>query len=574
LTDHPTPEEIAGLARGKLSRERRKVLVTHLLRGCTRCCGALAPALALAPELLARSARRAVRRAVAEQARCLTAQAAAAAAVTARPALPSPRQGRQVAPGARPAPAAPRGVDAAAEPAMSEMPAITAMPAVPEITAGARPAPKARRRSLGHGQGSAAAAADSYERPVARACAAAVRRFREIEAERHGGAAEEPGRREAVAGQVWLQVAGEMGALDGATRASSMRGPRKVEMLLAASWELRFSDPHEMVRLAELALFAAERLDNGRYGRSLVADLRACCWAELANAHRVADDLARAEQAMARAVCWQRRGSGDPWLVARIADRMSTLFADQRRFAEAAELLDRVHGFYRQVGDSHLAGQALIKHGIFTGYNNDSRRALVLLTEGLELIDTERDWRLAVQAVQAILWNLVECGRCRQARIHLWRSRALLERHGGKLHLLRLRWLSGRIHAGIGELERAERDLVATKEGFAAAGSPYNAALVSLDLAAIWLQQGKTPRVRLLVDEMIAVFRSLRIAREAVAALLILREACDHDEATLDRVRAVAILLTELERQPQRRLAAGADAALISPRPSTADPER
>jgi hypothetical protein len=84
---------------------------------------------------------------------------------------------------------------------------------------------------------------------------------------------------------------------------------------------------------------------------------------------------------------------------------------------------------------------------------------------------------------------------------------------------------------------------------------------VALDLAAVWLRRGKTARVRELVEEMIATFRALRIAREAVAALLILREACDRDEATLDRVRTVAMLLTELERQPRRRPASGSASA-------------
>jgi hypothetical protein len=138
----------------------------------------------------------------------------------------------------------------------------------------------------------------------------------------------------------------------------------------------------------------------------------------------------------------------------------------------------------------------------------------------------------------------------------------LFAQHGGRLSLLRLRWLEGRIHAGLGELERAERELLATREGFAATGNPYLTALVALDLAAVWLRQGRTPRVRQLVEEMIATFRALRIAREAVAALLILREACDRDEATLDRVRMVAMLLTELERQPRRQPGLGAvDAA-------------
>ncbi|HEV3074159.1 MAG TPA: hypothetical protein VHB47_07060 [Thermoanaerobaculia bacterium] len=373
---------------------------------------------------------------------------------------------------------------------------------------------------------------DGYERPVARACAAAVRRFREIRSERDAVGLAEIGR----------------------------RGLLRVETLLAAAWDLRHHDPEEMVRIAELALVAAERLEKDRCGRAEIADMRVRTWAELANAYRITEDLARAEQAMGRAVSGLHGGSGDPWLLARVADLLASLLADQRRFADAGELLGKVHQFYRRIGDHHLAGRALISRGIFVGYDNQPRLALALLVQGLELIDVGRDTLLAASAVHAILINLVECGRYRQARIQLWRSRPLLVQQGGRLSL-RLQWLEGKIHAGLGDLARAEREFVATRAGFAAAGSPYNAALVALDLAAVWLRRGKTARVRELVEEMIATFRALRIAREAVAALLILREACDRDEATLDRVRTVAMLLTELERQPRRRPASGSASA-------------
>lgn len=384
-----------------------------------------------------------------------------------------------------------------------------------------------------------------YDAPLERACAATIRRFRK---QQHQSQAAAAPTREAGPGapgrMPWVA------AWAGDPRRG--RGLARVEMLLQASWELRLADAREMVRLAELALFAAERLRPAHCGRAAVADVRSRAWTELANARRVADDLDQAEAAMAMAVVWQRRGSGDPCLVARIADVMASLCSDQRRFAEAEELLDKVHRFYRQAGDRHLAGRALVKRGVIAGHGNDPRGALALLAEGLDLVDVGRDPQLAAHAVQTILWNLVERGRCRQARIYLWQCRTLFEQDAGRRFQLRLRWLEGRIHAGLGEIDRAESKLQAVHEGFAAAGSPYNAALVALDLATLWLNQGRTREVRQLVEEMIATFRALRIAREAVAALLILREACDRDEATLDGVRTVAVLLTELERQPRR----------------------
>jgi hypothetical protein len=505
LTDHPSPGEIARLARGTLSRAGRHRLMAHLLRGCPDCARLIAPALALMPEILDRHVagrRRAVSR-------------------SPLPRVPQP----------------PPEPESALAPALA---LAAATGATGETAATAT---------------NGASAGDSYDLPVERACTAAVRRFHQLERER----------RTAVTG---LATAGAAPAPEAAGESGQRAAPRdveprhlrerlKVEMLIEASWELRYSDPHEMLQVAGLALFAAERLKRSRYGRAAIADLRARAWAELANSHRIVEDLDKAEHAMAKAVFWQSLGSGDPWLVARIADLMASLLADQRRLAEAGELLVKVHGFYGRMGDRHLAGRALISRGIFAGYDNDPRRALALLVEGMELIEVRRDPRLVVQALHAILWNLVQCGRYRQARIHLWRSRPLFLLQGGRLSLLRLSWLEGRIHEGLGDLERAERELLATREGFAAAGSPYNAALVALDLAGVWLRQGKTQQVRQLVEEMIATFRALRIAREAVAALLILREACDREEATLERLRAVTVLLTELERQPQCRPCSG-----------------
>jgi hypothetical protein len=459
LTDHPTPTELDGLVRGTLSGASRRRLVRHLLRGCPRCSRLLAPVLAVT-------------------------LAAPETAATAGPAPPSP---------ASPL-ADPDAPDDSADP-LDAVDSPSPPPGPPD---------------------------GDYDRPIARACAIAIRGFQEVQRER--------------------RAAG-----------TCLRGLVRVETLFATAWDLRYDDPREMVRIAELALFAAERLEKARYGRAAIADVRARAWAELANACRVADDLARAEQALARAVSWLHRGSGDPWLLARVGDFMASVLADQRRFADADELLGKVHLFYGRMGNLHLAGRSLISRGIFAGYDNQPRRALALLVQGVELIDLDQDPGLAVHAVHAILNKLVDCGRHRQARIHLWRSRSLFARHGSRIFQLRLRWLEGRIHAGLGDLARAERELTATRRGFATAGSPYNAALVSLDLAAVWLQQGKARAVRELVDEMIATFRALRIAREAVAALLILREACDRDEATLDRVRTVAMLLTELERQPRCR---------------------
>jgi hypothetical protein len=144
---------------------------------------------------------------------------------------------------------------------------------------------------------------------------------------------------------------------------------------------------------------------------------------------------------------------------------------------------------------------------------------------------------------------VAELGRFRSARLLLWRGRILfadvIEPH-------RLRWLEAKIHAGLDDSPRAEAAFQQARAGFAENGQVYPAALVGLDLAALWARQGRVRDVFNLAEEMIVTFRALRIAREAVAALLVLKRACQYGGQVLDLIEIAVDLLRDLERQPAR----------------------
>jgi tetratricopeptide (TPR) repeat protein len=339
-----------------------------------------------------------------------------------------------------------------------------------------------------------------------------------------------------------------------------IQGISLCDALLALTRSLRHRDPAGMVRHAYLALLAARALDPARYGRDATIDLQARALAELANAYRVADALDESEAVMAQAVELSREGSGDPLLLARIAELLASLASHRRRFGEALELLDEVTALYRACGDRHQVGRALIKKGIYTGYGNQPQEAIRLLGEGLALIEPEREPLLALSAVHDRIWLLVDCGRCREARRRLFESRALYERAPEDcLIQLKLRWLEGRIAASIGasggadapaELTRAERAFAEVRQGLRAAGLGYHEALVSLDLGAVWLRQGRTAETRGLVAQAIEVFRALQIGREGHAALLLLHDALERDGAALGLLQSVADFLKRLEHEP------------------------
>lgn len=319
------------------------------------------------------------------------------------------------------------------------------------------------------------------------------------------------------------------------------------EALLDTGWELRESDPTGMLCLAELAVEASEQLDPKICGAAPLADLRAQAWAGLANAYRVSDQLPLAETAMVRATAARREGTGSPLLRARLAELSASLHCDQRQFPAAFRLLDLAYRLYRRHGDLHDAGRALITKGLHTGYTGDPEEGIRLITRGLRRVERARDPRLVFQGLHNILLFRVELGEFRTARRQLWEMRPLYSRHADRIAQVKLRWIEGKIFVGLGDLDHAEGALRQAKAAFDAEGLIYDGAIISFDLAAVWLRQGKTSEVHRLAGEMLDTFRARSIAREALASLLMLRDAAGRNEATLELIELVASVFERSE---------------------------
>jgi tetratricopeptide (TPR) repeat protein len=331
---------------------------------------------------------------------------------------------------------------------------------------------------------------------------------------------------------------------------AALEGLRRLRALIEAARAVRYQDPQGMLGFAKLAKAAAERLRARDHGRQPVADLRALAWAELGSAYRVCDELRLADHAINRAVYWCKRGSLSDLLVARLADLHASLLAYQRRFPEGRRLLRIVYEVHAEEGRRHLAGRALVKLGHFAEWEGVPREAMLLMLRGFRLLDVDRDRQLAVQTAWSMIWVLTELGHFRSARRLLWRGRILfsevMEPH-------RVRWLEGRIHDGLGDWGRAERAYQQARAGFSERGQVYPAALVGLDLAYLWTRQHRVKEVYYLAEEMIAAFRALRIAREAVTVLLILKRGCLQGGGDLLGVIGIVMdMVRNLERQPAR----------------------
>src|ERR1700759_1881754 len=85
--------------------------------------------------------------------------------------------------------------------------------------------------------------------------------------------------------------------------------------------------------------------------------------------------------------------------------------------------------------------------------------------------------------------------------------------------------MEGKIHAGLGRLNRAERIFSSVREELGQLGRHYDAALLGLELAAVWLRQGRAAEVQALAEEMYETFELLEVRQAAQHALYFVREA-------------------------------------------------
>lgn len=331
-------------------------------------------------------------------------------------------------------------------------------------------------------------------------------------------------------------------------QAQALHGWPLCEALLRKSYEVRFSDPKRMLTLAESAAGVAKHIKLDKYPwPGFVADLRAKAFSELGNAYRLALRFQEAEAAFGQARDFLDEGTGDPLLHARVLDLEASLRSSQRRLDDAITLLHKVHCLYLDAGDSHLAGRALISKGSSMRCQGYPREAVEVLEEGLKLIEPSRDSQLASIAQQVLLDALADCGEYNRASRLLLQSGLREVFASEPLNLLKLRWVEGKVHAGLGRLARAERAFSEARKGFVQRGQAYDAALVGLDLAAVWLKKGRAAEVLKLAEEMHATLDDLGVHVEAARALYFVREACRCQAVTVPMIERVR---TFLERLP------------------------
>ena len=107
-----------------------------------------------------------------------------------------------------------------------------------------------------------------------------------------------------------------------------------------------------------------------------------------------------------------------------------------------------------------------------------------------------------------------------------------------------------RIASGLGDLELAETAFREVQQEFFDRHMGYDAALVSLDLAVLYANEGRTQELKQLAAELMPVFESRDVHREAIAALLMFQHAAEEERLTAQLAQQLAASLRRERRIP------------------------
>lgn len=319
------------------------------------------------------------------------------------------------------------------------------------------------------------------------------------------------------------------------------------ERLCAESEKAAADEASRALELAELALRVSQLVPGSEAARS---QIQGYAWAFVGNARRVASKLPEAEEAFKKSRSLRQTGT-DPGLLdeARLLDLEASLYRAQRRFDDALSLHDQALA----VLTSRNAAYILLNKAFTLEQKGDAQEASHTLEKATALVDGTRDPRLLCVLRFNLAVNLVHQGLHAKAAALLPEIRDLAVQLSNGLDLLRVVWLEARIWAGLGQTDQAITALEQVRAEFASREIAYDVALASMELAVLHIEGGRTREVKNLARQMLWIFRSQGIHREALAALRLFCEAAEHEQATVDLARRVVDYLERARHNPDLR---------------------
>lgn len=333
-----------------------------------------------------------------------------------------------------------------------------------------------------------------------------------------------------------------IGTIEGSPR--RFRGQAFAEILLGESKAALPGKPEESYHLAHCAETVLHRSGIGPGELPLFAHAVALA----GNARRAIGDLEAADKMLSAArLLVERCGVTDTLVCAEIDALEGVLRKDQRRFVEARELLTRSSLLFQRLQETTEAARACLGLATLCHEEGAPEEAMEVISSAIGLLDPETEPNLYLLARFELAYSLHTAGRHREAQDHLDSDADRYQACDDPQILLHRRWLGAKIASELGEAERAESELRAVREAFSQ--RPLDQAHISLDLALLYLRQGRLGDVKQVATEAVSLFETQGVHREALAALMLFKEAAEAEQLTIDSVRKLSRYFEQVGRR-------------------------
>ncbi|MCP4548424.1 MAG: hypothetical protein GY835_18360 [bacterium] len=113
-----------------------------------------------------------------------------------------------------------------------------------------------------------------------------------------------------------------------------------------------------------------------------------------------------------------------------------------------------------------------------------------------------------------------------------------------------LRWIAGLVEQGREDFELTERYLEEAHSGLVERGEMGYTAMVLLDLAILYAEEGRSAQVMKATIEALPLLEALQLGREATAAVKVLRDAVEADQVSLEVLKEVRAALADSQPPP------------------------
>lgn len=312
-------------------------------------------------------------------------------------------------------------------------------------------------------------------------------------------------------------------------------------MLIERSIESSRIDAERGLELAELAIDCVGAL-RGRLAPAALLPLQAEGWIWLANARRRAHDYPSAEDAIGRAEPAVKSVNDTDVRTAFLIVKSGLRMA-QSRFDEAQKLADQAVMALETTSDPKLGVMGLAHRANLFLTLEQPEDAVADFWHARKLADRVDDKYLRAIIYQGLTVCLAKLGRHQQVARFLPIARDLFQEIGFHKALYHLEWTEAFLAWDLGQLELAEKHFATARIGFTKEDEPFQSAMVTLDLALLLAEQGRSTEVLRLVSELIPVFEGLKAHREALLTLRLLEQAVAAREVStksLKKIRSFA----------------------------------